>query len=72
MTFKFISSLNIIIQICQIDSAMSKYVVIGASSSVVWKVANESDTDHFTVAYGDGDMTKGGTTSIPRYVETSE
>ncbi len=50
---------------------MSKYVVIGASSSVVWKVANESDTDHFTVAYGGGDMTKGGT-PIPRYVETSE
>ncbi len=40
---------------------MNSYVVIGASSSVVWTV----NADHFTVTYGDGDNTM-GPTIIPR------
>ncbi|XP_064392200.1 cation-dependent mannose-6-phosphate receptor-like [Halichondria panicea] len=43
--------------ICQIDHSTGSYVVVGASSSVVWAFANESDTNHFTVTYGHGDET---------------
>ncbi len=53
-------------QICQTDQTSNAHVVVGASSSVVWTFANESDTNHYTVTYGDGDMTLSN--PVPRYV----
>ncbi|XP_064392216.1 cation-dependent mannose-6-phosphate receptor-like isoform X2 [Halichondria panicea] len=43
--------------ICQSNRTSQANVVVGASSSVVWTFASESDTNQFTVTYRDGDNT---------------